>query len=131
MVVSISCGQADHVALPFRFTLGGDDGRHGAATAGPARALAAHHVSHRRIDAQPLGVVGVFVTGQATVDRLALQADRRVPRVLAGAPFADALARRICQIECLVEVVIRQQTRIAGYLCAVDLQLQDTVKTHP
>ncbi len=38
----------------------------------------AHDVAHNRIDAQPLGVVGVLVTGQPAVDRLTQQRDRTV-----------------------------------------------------
>ena len=88
-------------------------------------------MSHRRIDAQPLGVVGVLVTGQAAEDRLAKQADHRVPRVLSGSPVVQKPFRRGGQPQHLVEFAIRQQPGVGGDLRAVEFDLDRPVKTHP
>jgi len=57
-------------------------GRIPAASAHLGTASGTDHVSHCRINAQSLGVVGVLVAGQAAVDRLPQQISERKLRVL-------------------------------------------------
>jgi hypothetical protein len=53
--------------------------------------LAADNPTHRRIMAQPVGVVHVLVSGKPTEDRLPQHPDYSMPAVLAGSPVCKRL----------------------------------------
>jgi ligand-binding sensor protein len=64
--------------------------------------LAADDPSHRRIMAQPLGVIDVLVSGKPTEHRLPQHTDKSVPAVLAGACVGEPLAGQIRKAQCVV-----------------------------
>ena len=69
----------------------------------------------RRIERQPLGVVGVLVAGQATVDRLTKQIRRRELRVASGARIAEVSLDQHAQTEALVQLARQQQPGVGGH----------------
>jgi hypothetical protein len=56
------------------------------------RCVAADHPAHRRIAAQPIGVVHILVTSQPAEYRLPQQPDQQVASVPAGARLCQSLA---------------------------------------
>ena len=88
-------------------------------------------MAHRGIDAQPLGIVDIFITCQAAVDRLPQQ---RRQTVLLVAPHADVVQRiegHFCQAELVVQFAVGQQPGVSRDLAAQEFQLQAAVKTDP
>jgi len=63
-------------------------------------------VTHHRVDAQPLGVVGILVTGQPTVDRLTQQRDRTVLDVAAPAEVKQLGRARFRQSRRFIDVTV-------------------------
>jgi hypothetical protein len=62
----------------------------------------ADHPAHRRIAAQPLGVIHVLRAGEASEDGLPQQADQDVAAVLAGAPIGKHVTGHVGQADCVV-----------------------------
>ena len=56
--------------------------------------LAANDPAHRRIAAEPVGVVHVFVSGESSKDRLPKETDDAVPAVLASSPVGQDFSRQ-------------------------------------
>lgn len=54
-----------------------------------------HHVSKGGVDAQPLGVVDIFMTGQSAVDRLTEQPDKAMLLILAQATILQVVCTRV------------------------------------
>jgi len=69
---------------------------------------AANHPTHRRIAAQPPGVVHVLVAGQPPEYRLPQQPNQEVPSVFAGACLRQSLAAACGQSEHVVQFAIGQ-----------------------
>ena len=93
--------------------------------------LAADDPAHRRIMAQPLGVVHILVSGKPPEHRLPQQPDQSMPAVLAGARVGERLARHRGQAERVVEFAIGEQSGIGGDHRAAKLQHQPAVEIEP
>ena len=92
---------------------------------------AAADPAHRGIAPEPVGVVHVLVSGEASIDGLAKQTDAAVPEVLAGAVIANGVVDRRGQTESVVEFTVGEQTRVGRDLRAMETQLQAAVETGP
>ena len=92
---------------------------------------AADHPTHRRVAAQPLGVVHVLVAGQPPEYRLPQQPDQEVLSVLAGAYIRQSLATGCGQSEHVVQFAIRQQSGIGGDHRTAELEHQAAVEIEP
>ena len=90
-----------------------------------------NHVSHGGVDAQPLGVVDIFITGQSAVDRLTEQRYKAMLLVLAKATILHVVCTRLCQCQRLVELSVRQQPGVSGDLAAHEPQLQTAIEIDP
>jgi hypothetical protein len=53
-----------------------------------------------------LGVVDIFISGEAAEDRLAQHADQRMTAVLAGSRVGQCFARLRAQTKCVIEFAI-------------------------
>ena len=91
----------------------------------------ADHPAHRRIAAQPLGVVHVLVAGQPPEYRLPQQPDQQMPPVLAGARLRQSLATAVGQSERVVQFAIGQQSGIGGDRRTAKLKHQTAVEIEP
>ena len=91
----------------------------------------ADHPAHRRIAAQPVGVVHVLVAGQPPEHRLAQQADQPMATVLAGARVGQRIGTRVGQAQRVIQLAIGQQPGIGGDRGAAKLQHQTTVEIEP
>jgi len=65
--------------------------------------------AHRRIAAQPLGIVHVLVAGKPAEYRLPQQADEQVTTVLAGAHIREHVYLMDADVEKLMEFLRRKQ----------------------
>jgi hypothetical protein len=95
------------------------------------RCAAADYPTHRRIAAQPLGVVHVLVTGQPTEYRLPQQPDQQMPSVPAGARLGQSLAAACGQSEDIIQLAIRQQSAIGGDGRTTEPKHQAAVEIEP
>ena len=91
----------------------------------------ADHPTHRRVAAQPLGVVHVLVAGQPPEYRLPQQPDQEVLSVLAGACIRQSLATGCGQSEHVVQFAIRQQSGIGGDYRTAEPEHQAAVEIEP
>ena len=92
---------------------------------------AANHVSHGGVDAQPLGVVDIFITGQSAVDRLTEQRYKAMLLVLAKARILQVVCTRLGQCQRLVEFSVRKQPGVGGDSAANKPQLQTAIEMDP
>jgi len=79
----------------------------------------------------PVGVVHVFVPGEATIDRLSQETDDAVPAVPAGPAVSENFARQCRQPEGVIEFAIGKQPGVGGHPRSVELQLKAAVETGP
>ena len=87
---------------------------------------------HGRINTQAIGVVGVFVTSQTTVDRLSNHPSHAVLRVLAGAGIVNPqLVDFRRQPERFIEFSIGQKTGITGDVRTVEFETDLAVEIDP
>ena len=93
--------------------------------------LAADHPAHRRIAAQPIGVVHILVTSQPAEYRLPQQPDQQVASVPAGARLCQSLAAACGQCEHVVQLAIRQQSAVGGDRRAVEPEHHSPVEIEP
>ena len=93
--------------------------------------FAADHPAHRRIAAQPIGVVHILVTSQPAEYRLPQQPDQQVASVPAGARLRQSLAAACGQCEHVVQLAIRQQSAIGGDRRAVEPEHHSPVEIEP
>ena len=70
------------------------------------QAGAIHHGTHRGIMSETIGVVHVFIPGEATEYGLAKQAGQQVPGVPASATFGQRRTRQIGKPERAVQLTI-------------------------
>ena len=84
-------------------------------------ALARGHHPKRRVLGQPLGVVGILVTGQPAVDRLAEEVRQRKLAVVPGAGIGEVPFDEAAQAELLVQLAREQQPGIGGHRDAPEL----------
>src|SRR6476469_2613928 len=94
-------------------------------------ALPPTHPAHRRIAAQPIGVVHILVTSQPAEYRLPQQPDQQVASVPAGTYLSQSLAAACGQCEYVVQLAIRQQSAIGGDCRAVELEHHSPVEIEP
>ena len=99
--------------------------------AGPIGRSVADHPAHRRIAAQPLGVVHILVAGQPPEYRLPQQPDQQMPSVLAGACLRQSLATACGQTEHVVQLAIGEQSAIGGDHRTAELEHQAAVEIEP
>ena len=93
--------------------------------------LAADDPAHRRIMAQPLGVVDVLVSSLSPEHSLPQQSDERTPAVLAGAGVGEPLAGQVQKAERVVEFAEGKQPRVGGHDRTAKLQGQPPVEIEP
>ena len=121
------CGKVLLPAQPLRLETAYLAGRGGKAGDRPV----AHHPAHRRVAAQPLGVVHVLVAGQPPEHRLAQQAGQPVAAVLAGAHVRQRIGTRVGQTQRVTQLAVSQQPGIGGDRGPAKLQQQTTVEIEP
>ena len=97
----------------------------------PADRPVADHPAHRRIAAQPLGVVHVLVAGQPPEHRLPQQTRQPMPTVLAGARVGQRIGRRVGQAQRVVQFAVGQQSGIGGDRRTAKLEHQAAVEIEP
>jgi hypothetical protein len=73
---------------------------------GPRNRSVADHPTHRRIAAQPFGVVHILVAGQPAKYRLPQQPDQQMPAVLAGACLRQPSAAACSQAKNIVQLAV-------------------------
>jgi hypothetical protein len=91
----------------------------------------ANHPTHRRIAAQPLGIVHVFVARQPAEHRLPQQADQLMPAILTGSCVRQYLATGCGQSEQVIQLAISQQSTIGGDRRAAEPKHQAPVEIEP
>ena len=84
-----------------------------------------------RVDSQPLGVIGILVSGQPSIYRLAKQCRHRVLGILARARILKNFLGQNRQSHHFIHLSEKQQTAITGYFCALEFQLHTGVKLDP
>ena len=87
--------------------------------------------AHRRIAGEPLGIVDVFVAGEAAVDRLAQQAQQMVADVLATTTLAEGRCGHRGQVEHIVQLAVGEQSAVGGDPRTVELELDAAVEGDP
>jgi hypothetical protein len=87
--------------------------------------------AHRRIAAQPVGVVEVFISGKTAEHGLVQHAHQIMATVPARAPVNQVLVRDVHQAKRVIEFAIGQQSGIGGNPGALKLKLEATVEIEP
>jgi hypothetical protein len=93
--------------------------------------LAADDVTNDRVDPKALGVVGVLVSSETTVDRLTEETREAVARVFATARIGEHPGRLSREPEDLVELSVGQEPCVARDARAMELELQPAVELEP
>jgi hypothetical protein len=93
--------------------------------------LTADDPAHRRIMAQTLGVVHIFVSGKAAKHGLPQHSDESVPAILAGPCVREAVAGHRGQAERVIDFPVGQQSGIRGHDGAAKLEHQTAVEIEP
>lgn len=86
---------------------------------------------HSRVNAEPLSVIRVFVTSEATVCRLPEQSSKGVLGVLSGPYVGQYRVRHLGQAKLLIQLTVREQTRVACHCCSVKCKLHLPVESDP
>ncbi len=97
----------------------------------PLLCPAVDYVSHGWFDREPLGVVGVLVTGEPAEDRLPKLRRRGVLTVVAGALILQQVVSHGRQPEGVIEVAIGHQSSVAGDPWTAKRELQAAVEPDP
>ena len=69
---------------------------------------------HSRVGGQALGIIGVLVACQATVDRLAQQRDEFVLHIASTPALLQVHGCRSCQAEGIIQLLTSQETSVRG-----------------
>ncbi len=93
--------------------------------------LAADDVTNDGIDPKALGVVGVRVSRETTVDRLAQETREPVGGILAAAGIGEHPTGLSREPEDLVELSVGQEPCVARNARAMELELQPAVELEP
>jgi hypothetical protein len=88
-------------------------------------------VTNDRIDPKALGIVGVRVSRETTVDRLAEETREAVAGVLAAARFGEPPARFTREPEDLVKLSVGQEPGVTRDTRPMELELQPAVEMEP
>jgi hypothetical protein len=91
----------------------------------------ADHPTHRRVAAQPVGVVHILVAGQPPEHRLPQQPDQVMASVPAGARLGQSLATACGQGEHVIKFAIGQQSAVGGDRRTVEPEHQAAVEIEP
>jgi hypothetical protein len=78
----------------------------------PENRFFADNPAHRRIMAQPLGVVHILVSGKSSEHRLSQHSDESMPAVPASACVGEYIAGHRSEAERIVEFPIREQAGV-------------------
>ena len=84
-----------------------------------------------RMFCEPIGVIQILVTSEASIHRLAQQGDHRVLDVRARARVVKDVFSYRRQAEHLVEFPVGWQPGVRGRLGAMEFALQLTIEPHP
>ena len=93
--------------------------------------FAADNPAHRRIMAQPLGVVHILVSGKSSEHRLSQHSDESMPAVPTSACVGERIACNHGQAEHVIEFAIGQQSGIRGHHRAAKLEHHAAVEIEP
>jgi hypothetical protein len=124
---SVSAARVLRPGQPLRLKAAHLTGRSGR----PSDRPVAHDPAHRRIAAQPIGVVHILVAGEPSEDRLAQQAAQGVTTILASTCIGECFGTGLGQAHRVVQLAIGQQPRIGGDHAAAKLKQQTAVKIEP
>ena len=81
--------------------------------------------------AQTVGVVDVFIAGQAAEHRLAELGEQGVSAVATRPAVGQRLTGKLAQSQSVVQFTKRQQARVGRHPRSVELQLQSGVEIDP
>ena len=95
------------------------------------RRLAADDPAHRRIMAQPFGVIHILVPGQSSKHGLPQHSHQRVPSIPAGASIGERFASHRGKTKRVVEFPIRDQPGFRGHHRPAKLEHQAAVEIDP
>ena len=85
-------------------------------------------MSHGEIYTKPLGVVRILIASQTTEHGLTQRCCQRMLGILPGSPIIEEVFRHGSQSECVIQLPVRQQSRIARNFGTLKFQLQTSVK---
>jgi hypothetical protein len=86
---------------------------------------------HRRVTAQPFGIVHVLVASEPSKDRLTQQTDERMPTIPAGACICKHITRHIGQAERIIQLAVGEQPRVGRDHGTTESKLQAEVEIEP
>ncbi len=93
--------------------------------------LAADNPPHRRVEAEPVGIVHVVVAAKASENGLTELPDKSVATVLSTTGVRECVPGNLGQSDRIIQFPVRQQPSIGSYLGTVELKLQAAVKIEP
>ena len=93
--------------------------------------LAANNPAHGGITSQTLGIIHVFITANASKQRLAELTRHAVPSVLAGTAALKNSPGNLCQAKGVIKLSIGEEPTVRGNLGTMEFQLQSAVKIDP
>ena len=93
--------------------------------------LAADNPPHGRIEAEPVGIVHVVVSAEASGNGLAELPGKTVASILPTTGVSEHVPGNLGQAENIIQFPVRQQPRVGSDRGTVELKLQATVKIQP
>ena len=93
--------------------------------------LAADNPPHGRIEAEPVGIVHVVVSAEASENGLAELPGKTVASILPTTGVSEHVPGNLGQPESIIQFPVRQQPSVGSDLGTVELKLQPTVKIQP
>ena len=90
--------------------------------------LAADNPPHRRIEAEPVGIVHVVVAAKASENGLTELPDKTVATVLPTTGVSEHVPGNLGQSKSIIQFPLRQQPSVGRDLGTVELKLQTAVK---
>ena len=93
--------------------------------------LAADNPPHRRVEAEPVGIVHVVVAAKASENGLTKLPDKSVATVLSTTGVRECVPGNLGQSESIIQFPVRQQSSVGRDLGTVELQPQAAVEIQP
>ncbi len=93
--------------------------------------LAADNPPHRRVEAEPVGIVHVVVAAKASENGLTELPDKTVATILPTTGVRECVPGNLGQSESIIQFPVRQQPGVGSDLGTVELKLQAAVKIEP
>jgi hypothetical protein len=93
--------------------------------------FATNNPTHGGITCQTLGIIHVFITANASKQRLAELPSHAVPSVLAGTAIGENIPSGIGQLKGIIKLSIGEKPSVSGDLGTMKFQLQSAVKIDP